>query len=103
MKRSEINALITSAKHLFHQHCFRLPPFAAWSPETWAKKGSEADEIRANKLGWDLTDFGSGKFLSTGLLLFTIRNGNIKDPANVKNYAEKNAGWPQRTEACDSK
>ena len=89
MKRSEINALIASAKHLFHQHGFRLPPFAAWTPADWARKGSEADEIRVNRLGWDLTDFGSGKFATTGLLLFTLRNGNLKDPNNVKMYAEK--------------
>jgi hypothetical protein len=28
-------------------------------------------------LGWDLTDFGSGDFQACGLILFTIRNGNI--------------------------
>ena len=89
MKRSEINTLIDKAKTLFQHNQIRLPPFAFWKPEDWAKKGPEADEIRNNKLGWDLTDFGSGCFAAVGLLLFTIRNGNLKDPSNAKNYAEK--------------
>jgi len=89
MKRSEINTLIDKAKTMFQHNQIRLPPFAFWKPEDWAKKGPEADEIRNNKLGWDLTDFGSGCFAAVGLLLFTIRNGNLKDPSNAKNYAEK--------------
>jgi D-lyxose ketol-isomerase len=89
MKRSEINALIEKAKTLFQHNLIRLPPFAFWTPTEWASKGAEADEIRNNKLGWDLTDFGSGCFSAVGLLLFTVRNGNLKDPANIKNYAEK--------------
>ena len=89
MTRSEINRRIESAKEFFAKHCFRLPPFGYWSPSEWKGKGRDADEIRRNRLGWDLTDFGSGSFEKVGLLLFTIRNGNLKDPANVKNYAEK--------------
>ena len=89
MKRSEINALIDKAKTLFQHNQIRLPPFAFWKPEEWLKKGAEADEIRNNRLGWDLTDFGSGCFPAVGLLLFTIRNGNLGDPANKKHYAEK--------------
>jgi D-lyxose ketol-isomerase len=89
MKRSEINSQIGAAKRLFNQHMFLLPPFAFWSPQDWAQKGAEADELRNNKLGWDLTDFGSGRFASIGLLLFTIRNGNVNDSNNAKPYAEK--------------
>ncbi|HYF49963.1 MAG TPA: D-lyxose/D-mannose family sugar isomerase [Planctomycetota bacterium] len=89
MKRSEINRRIESAKEFFAKHSFRLPPFGYWSPADWKSKGAAADEIRRNKLGWDLTDFGSRAFEKMGLLLFTIRNGNLKDPANVKSYAEK--------------
>lgn len=89
MTRSEINRRIASARSFFEQHSFRLPPFAFWTPKQWRKAGPEANEIRANKLGWDLTDFGSGDFSKVGLLLFTIRNGNLKAPKNVKNYAEK--------------
>jgi D-lyxose ketol-isomerase len=90
MKRSAINAFICEAKELFRQAGFNLPPFAFWSPDDWAKKGSEADEIRDNALGWDITDFGSGHFEASGLLLFTLRNGNYRNPTSYpKRYAEK--------------
>ena len=90
MKRSEINRLIREACRLFSGVCFKLPPFAYWSPEKWASTGSDADEIRVNRLGWDVTDYGLGTFEKTGLLLFTIRNGNIGAKETYpKGYAEK--------------
>lgn len=90
MKRSEINSYIIEAKQLFESISFKLPPFAHWSPEEWAEKGSEANEIRDNQLGWDLTDYGNGEYLKTGLLLFTIRNGNYNRRQDYpKGYAEK--------------
>ena len=88
MKRSEINTFIREAEAFFQEHRFSLPPFANWSPEDWASRGHEADEIRTHRLGWDLTDFGSGDFLEIGLLLFTARNGDVEDAAS-KRYAEK--------------
>ncbi len=47
--------------------------------------------IRDHMLGWDITDYGLGKFDEMGLFLFTVRNGN---QANVQRgmgmlYAEK--------------
>jgi D-lyxose ketol-isomerase len=66
---------------------FRLPPWGYWSPDDWKKNKENKDEIFKNKLGWDLTDFGSDDFSGTGLLLFTIRNGNLK--FDRKPYAEK--------------
>jgi D-lyxose ketol-isomerase len=89
MKRSEINEFIADAVAFFDSHGYHLPPFAHWSPDDWQTKGPEADEIRRCRLGWDLTDFGSGDFLKVGLLLFTVRNGNHADPGNPKTYAEK--------------
>jgi D-lyxose ketol-isomerase len=90
MKRSEINRLIEEALDLFDQTGFRLPPFAFWTPAEWAEKGPEANEIRENALGWDVTDYGLGDFTKTGLLLFTIRNGNYMKKAQYpKGYAEK--------------
>jgi len=90
MKRSEINSYIEEAKELFASISFHLPPFGLWTPEEWAQKGPEADEIRDNQLGWDLTDYGEGDYPSTGLLLFTIRNGNYQNRATYpKGYAEK--------------
>ena len=89
MKRSELNQIMKNAVEFIDKMNFKLPPFAFWSPEEWAQKGHEYDEIRDNMLGWDITDFGSGDFLKIGLLMFTIRNGNFNDPKYVKPYAEK--------------
>ncbi len=90
MKRSEINDLLTVAKDLAHANKIVLPPFAYWSPEDWAAKGSECDEIRDCALGWDITDFGTGQFDEVGLTLFTIRNGDKDDPRySNKTYSEK--------------
>jgi D-lyxose ketol-isomerase len=89
MKRSEINHNIRLAKELFEAHRFELPRWAHWSPEDWAKAGPEAREIRECMLGWDITDFGSGRFHEIGLTLFTLRNGNLTRPGNEKTYAEK--------------
>ena len=90
MKRSEINRHIREAKELFESISFKLPPFAQWIPDEWTQKGHEADEIRDNQLGWDLTDYGEGDYNSCGLLLFTIRNGNYnKRDRYPKGYAEK--------------
>ncbi|THB77573.1 MAG: D-lyxose/D-mannose family sugar isomerase [Desulfobulbaceae bacterium] len=90
MKRSEINKFINEARVLFETHKFHLPPFAYWSPEQWQGVGSEAAEIRENGLGWDVTDYGLGRYEHTGLLLFTIRNGNYRLKSRYpKGYAEK--------------
>ena len=89
MKRSEINALIKGAEKFVKSRGFLLPPFAYWTPGVWKKKGHEADEIRNNMLGWDISDFGSGEFSKMGLILFTIRNGNLKNKKDSRHYAEK--------------
>ena len=89
MKRSEINAAIKDTIEWLEKLSVHLPPFAYWTPEEWATKGHEYDEIRENMLGWDVTDYGRGDFAKVGLLLFTIRNGNIKNPKFAKPYAEK--------------
>ncbi len=88
MKRSEINHLQRAAMEFFGRHCFHLPPWARWGKKEWMENREAAGEIFNNKLGWDLTDFGSGDFYTIGLLLFTIRNGSPGDPEG-KGYAEK--------------
>ena len=87
MKRSEVNAIMREGIAFLAKKQFLLPSFAFWTPEAWRAKGSECREIVTNQLGWDITDFGSGNFMKTGLFLFTIRNGSLADPA--KTYAEK--------------
>lgn len=89
MRRSEINRYIAEARTFFGQNGFMLPPFADWVSEEWQKCGSEADELRANRLGWDVTDFNSGHFDSIGLTLFTLRNGTPANGKSGKIYAEK--------------
>ena len=90
MKRSEINALIGDAQTLLHRHGLRLPPFAYWNPVDWKAKGTECDEIRRCRLGWDVTDFGSGDFARIGLVVFTMRNGHrTLAPYQSKTYCEK--------------
>ncbi len=89
MKRSEINSNIAEASAFFKQNGFVLPPFADWTAEDWRHRGSEADELRAARLGWDVTDFASGRFHTLGLTLFTLRNGSPASPHPIKSYAEK--------------
>jgi hypothetical protein len=97
MKRSEVNMIIRSFEGFMGEHRFLLPVWASWSPEEWKGKYDICSEIVDDKLGWDITDFGSGDFRKTGLSLFTIRNGNWdkKD----KMYCEKimMAGEEQET------
>ncbi len=90
MKRSEINELMRKSLKLLDDNCFKLPPFAYWSPADWATKGKEADEIRDCMLGWDLTDFGLGTFRNKGLTMFTLRNGHYTNAKYAhKPYCEK--------------
>jgi D-lyxose ketol-isomerase len=85
MKRTKVNKLMQEACSFFEEHKFRLPGWAFWSLEDWKKYNHQ--EILQNNLGWDITDFGSGKFEQCGLLLITLRNGNPE--YNKKTYAEK--------------
>lgn len=89
MKRSEINQILRESIDFIKEQGFNLPPFAFFKPDEWRTKGHEYDEIRRNMLGWDITDYGHGDFAKIGLFLFTVRNGNLKDPDNKKTYAEK--------------
>jgi len=90
MKRSEINKLVEEAKALLHSNGITLPPFAYWSPADWKSKGVECDEIRDCMLGWDVSDFGSGRFDEKGMVFFTLRNGHpALERYRAKTYCEK--------------
>lgn len=89
MKRSEINKAIKDMEKLIDECGFKVPPFCNWTPEDWADKNHEYDEIRDNQLGWDITDFGLNDFENCGFSLITIRNGNQKNKNYKKPYAEK--------------
>ena len=89
MKRSEINSYIDKALDIFTKNNYHLPAWATDLPEVWNERGREYSEIAACGLGWDITDFGKGRFLDEGLTLFTVRNGNPADSENGKTYCEK--------------
>ena len=94
MKRSEVNNILQEACEFLNAMKFLLPPWAYFRPARWKKIMDDPEESKAyaeiidNRLGWDLTDFGSRDYSSIGLLLFTLRNGNPGDPEG-KPYAEK--------------
>ena len=89
MKRSDINDILQRGADFIGSFGFHLPPFAHWTPEEFASRAGDA--ILTPGLGWDLTDFGQGRFDETGLLLFTLRNGHEADLRAGRGmcYAEK--------------
>jgi len=89
MKRSQINEIIHQADAFMKSYGFLLPPFARWSPQQLQRE-RPAGIIDA-RLGWDITDYGVGKFDEMGLFLFTLRNGSLQDMKNKTGmlYAEK--------------
>ena len=90
MKRSQINQALRQMEEMCKKHCYYLPPFCHVTPEEWAEKGPEFDEVRECMLGWDITDYGLGDFDRFGFSLVTIRNGSRKFPGKYpKVYAEK--------------
>jgi len=90
MKRSRINAALKELEAMCGKYCCYLPPFCSFTPEQWQSIGHEYDEVRECMLGWDITDFGQGRFDSFGFSLITIRNGSQQMPEKYpKVYAEK--------------
>ena len=90
MKRSEINAALREMEQMAREYRCFLPDFCHFTPADWLSKGHEYDEVRDNLLGWDITDYGLGKFDKVGFSLITIRNGNLAmRDTYPKPYAEK--------------
>jgi D-lyxose ketol-isomerase len=88
MKRSEINRLQREALELFAEYRFSLPLFARWSEADWREQAAAARYCMTHQMGWDVTDFGSGRFAERGLVIFCVRNGR-QAMAEEKPYAEK--------------
>lgn len=78
MKRSGINQIMRAADDLIRKHGFVLPPFAYWTPEEFRAR-KDAAAIVETRMGWDITDYGQGRFDEMGLFLFTLRNGRLAD------------------------
>ena len=91
MKRSKINEIIREADAFIRSFGYVLPPFAYLSPQELKTRAVEAPAIRSARLGWDITDFGQGRYDDLGLFLFTVRNGDAADLAKGRGmlYAEK--------------
>ena len=90
MKRSEINRALKRMEEMIREYRISLPDFCQFTPEEWRTKGHDYDEVRDNMLGWDITDYGLGRFQEIGFSLITLRNGNMKMADKYpKTYAEK--------------
>ncbi len=79
MKRSQINEIITSADEMMRSFGFVMPPFAYWTPEEFKAREQDAQNVINARCGWDVTDYGAGKYDEMGLFLFTLRNGRLAD------------------------
>ncbi|MGA0236152.1 MAG: D-lyxose/D-mannose family sugar isomerase [Alphaproteobacteria bacterium] len=91
MNRSTINEILKEGQAFIESFGYVLPPFAHWTVDDWASKKAQAGAIIDAGLGWDITDYGLGKYEDTGLFLFTVRNGLEADLKAGKGmlYAEK--------------
>jgi D-lyxose ketol-isomerase len=91
MKRSQVNAIMAEADEMIRRFGFTLPPFAYWTPETFKANRDRASHLIDARCGWDITDFGAGRFAELGLFLFTLRNGRLADLTAGRGmcYAEK--------------
>ena len=91
MNRSTINQIIKDGQAFIESFGYVLPPFAHWTPADWARNRPQAGAIVDAALGWDITDYGLGRFEETGLFLFTVRNGQEADLKAGQGmlYAEK--------------
>ncbi|WP_417718672.1 D-lyxose/D-mannose family sugar isomerase [Salipiger sp.] len=89
MKRSRINEILRESAAFMAAHGVHLPPFGHWSPEDL--RAADHAEIRRRRMGWDITDYGAGRFDEMGLILFTARNGLNGDlgKRSAMLYAEK--------------
>ncbi|MCC1491169.1 D-lyxose/D-mannose family sugar isomerase [Cognatishimia sp. F0-27] len=89
MKRSRINEILREGDAFIRSFGYIMPPFAYLSPE--ALKASDHAQIKARRMGWDITDYGAENFDEMGLFLFTTRNGLSADlgQKSAMLYAEK--------------
>ncbi|MFD1343997.1 D-lyxose/D-mannose family sugar isomerase [Litorisediminicola beolgyonensis] len=89
MKRSRVNEILAEADAFLKSHGYVLPPFAYLAPE--ALRASDHTEIKRRRMGWDITDYGEGRWDEKGLFLFTVRNGLESDLKAGRGmlYAEK--------------
>jgi D-lyxose ketol-isomerase len=79
MKRSTINDIMAQADDMIRSHGFTLPPWAYWTPAEFKANADRAANVISARCGWDITDYGAGRYDEMGLFLFTLRNGRQED------------------------
>jgi D-lyxose ketol-isomerase len=79
MKRSRINQIMSEADDMIRRYGFVLPPFAYWTPDQFKARKDIAANVIDARCGWDITDYGAGRYDEMGLFLFTLRNGRLAD------------------------
>lgn len=89
MNRSQVNEILLEGDRFIRSFGYVMPPFAYWTPDEM--KAAPHGEIVRRAMGWDITDYGQGKFDELGLFLFTVRNGLVSDLRSGGGmvYAEK--------------
>ncbi|MEM7615356.1 MAG: D-lyxose/D-mannose family sugar isomerase [Pseudomonadota bacterium] len=89
MKRSTVNEILREGDAFIRSFGYVMPPFAYLSPEDL--RATDHAEIKRRGMGWDITDYGQGKYDEMGLFLFTTRNGLAEDLSRGGGmvYAEK--------------
>ena len=91
MKRSRINEILRQSDDVIRSHGFSLPEWAYWTPAQFASRSKTAQHVIQSRCGWDITDYGDGRFDEMGLFLFTLRNGSLDELKHGGGfcYAEK--------------
>ena len=88
MRRSEINQALGFAIGMLETWRWSLPAWGSWTSADFLANPEASRYLRSRQLGWDVTDFGSGRFDEQGLVLFCLRNG-VLGVAGERSYAEK--------------
>ena len=91
MERSFIDARIERMLEFGERRGLALPPFARWSEDDYRADGEASARIRDGGLGWNVVAFAPGRFLETGLTIFTLRMGDWGQLVQGRGrlYAEK--------------
>ena len=89
MERSQVNEILKASDAFIRSFGYIMPPFAYWTPDQM--KAADHQTIVDRGMGWDITDYGQGRFDEMGLFLFTVRNGDAADLSRGTGmlYAEK--------------
>jgi len=89
MKRSDVNNAIEFALKVLKENNFYLPKIAYFDKNDWIAHKEEQKLAMESGMGWDVTDYGHGKFDEFGLCVFTLRNGNLNKSESHIPYSEK--------------